>query len=71
MAKSFTIKSGEKPNLESFETPKSQLLPNAETGGYPKIKSQQDIANRRNDDNINEMRKRRLEKFGSTPAISE
>ena len=71
MAKSFPIKSGEKPNLVNFKNPKSPLLSNEGTGAYPKIKSQQDTANKRNDDNINEMRKRRFEKFGSTPAISE
>ena len=68
MVKSSLNKSDEKT---TFEHPKSPVLPNAVTCNLTKIKTQQNIGNRRTDEKLNEMRKRRIAKFGSTPANSE
>lgn len=58
---------------------KPVLLPTAETGARPKIKSQQDSQAKKEDiddsgdkstDDQDEVRKRRLERFGSSPAAN-
>ena len=54
-----------------FGHPKSPALPNAVTCNSTNIKSQQNIGNRGTDEKLNEMRRRRIAKFGSTPANSE
>ena len=58
---------------------KPLLLPTAETGARPKVKSQQDNLAKKEDiddsgdkstDDQDEVRKRRLERFGSSPAAN-
>ena len=58
---------------------KPLLLPTAETGARPKVKSQQDNQAKKEDiddsgdkstDDQDEVRKRRLERFGSSPAAN-
>ena len=61
MVKSSLNKSDEKTTIGH---PKSQV-----TGKW--TKSQQNIGSRKTDEKLNEMRKRRIAKFGSTPANSE
>ena len=61
MVKSSLNKSDEKTTLGH---PKSPM-----TGKW--TKSQQNIGSRKTDEKLNEMRKRRIAKFGSTPANSE
>ena len=63
MVKSSLNRSDEKT---TFGHPKSPLLPNRVTGNWTKIKSLQDIGDKKTEDNVNEVRKRRIEKFGST-----
>ena len=55
----------------TFGHPESPGLPNAVTCNSTNIKSQQNIGSKKTDEKLNEMRKRRIAKFGSTPANSE
>ena len=74
-----TSTTGPEDTTEDTTANKPLLLPTAETGARPKVKSQQDNQAKKEDiddsgdkstDDQDEVRKRRLERFGSSPAAN-